>query len=464
MAQIPILSGIVADRGADFVRSYPINLFPIVENLTGEGTGISKGYLKLAPGVRVTAVTPPDRGGKVWRGVHYRVIGARLVRVSLSGQVTNIGAIAGAEPVQFAESFDYLAIVGGGRLYYWNGQTLTEVTDPDLGQARSVAWLDGYFLTTDATNIVATELNNPTSVDPLKYGSSEANPDPVIGLLELRGQLYALNRYTIEVFSNGGGTGFPFRRERGSQIPKGCVGRNAYSLFVETFAFVGSGPGEAPGVYLAGAGQAVPIGSRELSKELASLAPAELSEIEVESATMDGQTRLYVHLPEQTWVYHWTASQQLDFPVWTQLQGDGGNYPARHLTWAGNSWWAGSVNSIGEVDSDIVTALGQTVDWRFDVSLLYNAGAGAIIHALELVTLGGRGVEAPQINLSWSDDGLTYGQERGSLTGARGDRTARPAWRRLGRMRNWRTMRFRGRAESPIAFARLEAQLEPLSA
>jgi hypothetical protein len=57
---------------------------------------------------------------------------------------------------------------------------------------------------------VVTELSNPLAVNPLKYGSSEVDPDPVVALIKLRNEVYALNRNTIEVFDNVGGELFPF--------------------------------------------------------------------------------------------------------------------------------------------------------------------------------------------------------------------------------------------------------------
>ena len=457
--QVAILNGIYGRPTADIVRSYPVNLRPVIVD-----SGISKGYLTTAPGVRKMATTQIDRGGYEWGAVHYRVLGTQLVRVSDDGSITELGDVGSGGPVQFASSFDRMALASGGRLYYYTNNTLSQVTDPDLGEARSLIWIDGYFMTTDGTSLVVTELSDPTSIDPLKYGSSESDPDPVIGLLTIRGEVYAINRYTIENFLNTGSTGFPFQRNRGAQIPKGCVGRNGYALFVETFAFCGSGRNEAPAVYLAGSGQAIRISPRELDDELAALSVADVNEVQVEAINGAGSVELRVHLPTGTWCYDWTASQQLDFPVWHRLAGGldaTGSYPARNLTYTGGRWWVGSPTAIGVIDESIATIFGDTVGYMFDTPLTYNAGMGAIIHDLELVTLAGRSNDiAPTVNLSHTDDGLTYSQERQSGAGRRGDRAARPAWRRLGRMRNWRGFRFRGLTTAPIAFARLEALLE----
>jgi hypothetical protein len=468
MAQIGILTGIYATTGPDLARSYPINLDPVVEPLLGDGTGISKGYLRLSHGIQTKALpTGQDRGGRVWQGTHYRVCGSTLYTVDEAGALTVVGDVGAGGPVGWAESFDRLAIRSGDKLWYWTGTALTQVTDPDLGAVNSLAWSDGYFLTTDGTSIVATELNDPAAVDPLKYGSSEADPDPVVGLLALRGTVYALNRHSIEAFQNTGGTGFPFRRNRGSEINKGAAGPDAFCPFVETFAFCGSGRNETPGVYLAGAGQAVPISPRALNDELAALSDTDLASVRMEQITVAGQLRLMVHLPARTWVYHWTASQAIDLPVWSILAGGlfGENpYPARGFVWFDNRWWCGGNGVIGTLDADTPTLFAEKAGYRFDTPLVYNEGMGAIIHALELVTLAGRttGPE-PQVSVSLTDDGLTYTPERPASVGRRGERNVRPAWRRLGRMRHWRGFRFRGVAEAPVAFTRLEATLEPLN-
>jgi hypothetical protein len=465
MVQVPILSGIYASTTADLERSLPVNLTPIAESGDGNGSGVSKGYLRLINGVRTVHVTDgADRGGYVWNGTHLRVIGPSLCEVTETA-VKQLGDLGSdGKPVQFAEGFGRVAIATGGDLYYWDGSVLAKVADPDLGKALSVTWSDGYFLTTDGSYIVATELNDPTSVDPLKYGSSEADPDPVIAMLALRGEVYALNRYTIEKFLNAGTTGFPFQRSRGSQIPKGVVGRDAYAPFVESFAFCGSARDEGLGIYLAGAGQAVKISPRVVDAALGELSSDDAGLVQLEAVTTSGLQQLLVHLSTGTWVYHWTASQALDTPVWSQLRGDGnGAYPARHHTLVGNDLWCGSDGKLGVSDAAIATLFDAPIGFSFDTPMLYNAGMGGFVHSLELVTLGGRGTEN-QISVSYSDDGVTWSNERFVGTGSVGARLVRALWRRLGRFGNWRIFRFRGVARSQVGFLRLEAEIEPLNA
>jgi hypothetical protein len=245
--QIPILNGIYTDNGPDFRTSYPVNMVPVPKS-----NGISNGFLRPADGLVANGTGPGrDRGGINWNGICYRVMGSKFCSVSSTGVVTVIDDVGDNDKdVSMDYSFDLLAIASNDKLYYYDGTTVTQVTDPDLGVVLDVVWVDGYFMTTDGEYLVVTDLSNPYAVNPLKYGSSEADPDPIVGLLKLRNEVYALNRNTIEVFDNVGGDLFPFQRIEGAQIEKGSVGTHACCIFMETCAFLGSGWNEAPGIYL----------------------------------------------------------------------------------------------------------------------------------------------------------------------------------------------------------------------
>ena len=261
MTQIPILSGIFSDGAADFRTSMPVNLVPVPK-----AQGISNGYLRPADGLVQVATGPGlDRGGINWRGVHYRVMGTNLVSVSSAGAVTVLGEVGNdGAPATLDYGFDYLAIASAGNLFYWDETTLTQVTDPDLGTVNDVLWVDGYYMTTDGEFLVVTDLNDPFAVNPLKYGSAEADPDPILAILKIRNEVAALNRHTIEFFDNVGGQLFPFQRIEGAQIEKGCLGKDACCLYLDAIAFLGSGFNEAPGIYIGGNAMANKISTREI--------------------------------------------------------------------------------------------------------------------------------------------------------------------------------------------------------
>jgi hypothetical protein len=464
--QIPILDGIFTDSSPNFRTSYPVNLVPVPKS-----TGISEGYLRPADGIVKTGDGPgANRGGLNWNGTLYRVMGTKLVTVAEDGTVTTIGDVGTGGRVTMTYSFDYLAIASGGRLYLYNGSSLAQVTDSDLGVALTVVWVDGYFMTTDGEFLVITELNNPFAVDPLKYGSSEADPDPVKALQKLRNEIYALNRHTIEVFDNLGTTGFPFQRISGAQIQKGTLGTHTCCVFTEAIAFMGSGTNESISVYLGANGSASKIATREIEEILAGYTEDQLSTSFMQERTEGAHVFLDIHLPDQTLVFDAAGSAALQQPVWfilrTSLVGLG-RWAVCDAVWAYNRWnvCKPGETDVGYLDKNIASHWGETIGWEFGTIILYNESRGAIVHELELVSLTGRvqpGAD-PTVWTSYSTDGLTYSVEKAAKVGTIGQYNKRIVWLQQGSMRNWRLQKFRGTSAAQIAMARLEARVEPLS-
>lgn len=468
MAQIPVLSGIYTDNGPDFRRSYPVNLVPVALP-----NGISNGYVRPADGARAVGTGPGiDRGGIEVNGFHYRVMGTKFVQVLADNSVITIGDVGGSGPVTLDYSFTLMAIASSGMLWYYDlaANTLTQVTDPDLGTVLDVAWVDGYFMTTDGQYLVVTELSDPYAVNPLKYGSSEADPDPVVAIIKLRNEIYALNRHTIEVFDNVGGELFPFERIEGAQIQKGCVGTHACCQFADAIAFLGNGRNEAPSVYLGANGNAQKIATREIDTILAGYTETQLAAVEMESRIGNGQQQLFIHLPDRTLGYDIVASQAVGEPVWFVLTGalfGFSAYRPRHLTYVNDNWYCGDTasSSVAILDPDIGTQFGNEVRWEFGTTIIYNESRGAIVNEMELVALTGRVAVGtnPTISTAYSLDGQTWSMERYIAAGGAGDRTKRLCWFRCGILRNWRIQRFSGTSNARLSFARLEAQLEPLA-
>lgn len=466
--QIQILNGIYTDNGPDLRTSYPVNLIPVPKQ-----SGISNGFLRPADGLVANGSGPGiDRGGINWQGVCYRVMGTKLVTVASNGAVTELGDVGGPVDslVTMDYSFDRLAIASGGRLYYWDGATLTQVTDPDLGVVLDVAWVDGYFMTTDGEFLVVTELSDPTQVNPLKYGSSEVDPDPVVALLKLRNEVYALNRNTIEVFDNVGGEFFPFQRVDGAQIQKGVVGTFACCVYMELVAFLGSGRNEAPSIYLGANAQAQKISTQEIDEILLGYTETQLASVKLEARNDKSHQHLYVHLPDRTLVYDAAATDALGDQVWftltTSTEGFS-QYRARNIVWAYDKWLVSDPQSsnVGYMVDTAGEHWGQIVRWEFGTMIVYNDGKGALFNELELVSLTGRvavGVD-PKISTSYSLDGLSWSQDRYISVGTNGNTAKRLVWFQQGHMRNWRIQRFSGNSQAHLSFARLEARLEGLA-
>jgi hypothetical protein len=479
--QIPILNGIYTDSTPELRTSYPVNLVPVPKQ-----SGISNGFLRPGDGIVANGTGPGvDRGGINWRGQLYRVMGTKLVEIDSAGVVTILGDVGGPvdQLVTFDYSFDVLAIASGGRLYYWipvntagtigwnpTAPILRQVTDPDLGVVLDFCWVDGYFMTTDGANLVVTELTDPTQVNPLKYGSSEVDPDPVVALIKLRNEVYALNSNTIEVFDNVGGEVFPFARIDGAQLQKGVLGTQACCIFIDRIAFLGGGRNEAPSIYVGAAAVTTKLSTQEIDDILLQYTEAQLALVKLEARNDKNHQHLYVHLPDQTLVYDASASEALQTPVWfilvSTLNGLA-QYRARNMVWVYDKWMVGDPqsNNIGYLVQDTGHHWGQQVRWEFGTLIVYNESNGAIFNEMELVSLTGSIAlgKNPKISTSYSLDGQTYSQEKFISVGTIGNRQKRLAWFQQGHMRNWRIQRFRGDSDAHVSYVRLEAQIEALA-
>ena len=468
MASVPIVSGIYTDSGPDVRTAYPVNMMPVPK-----GSGVSESYLRPHDGVvQLGDAAAPgfDRGGINWRDVCYRVMGTKLVSVAPTGAITVLGDVGLGGYVTMDYGFDRLAIASGGRLYYWTGTTLQQVTDPDLLTVVDMCWVDGYFMTTDGEFLVVTDLSNPLNVNPLKYGSNEADPDPIVALVKLRNEVYALNRNTIEVFDNVGGDLFPFQRIDGAQVQKGCIGTHACCNFDEQIAFLGSGRNESPSLYLASNATATPIATQDIDLLLQTYTEAQLAQVKLEARIDRSHKLLYVHLPDRTIVYDHAASEALQQRVWFTListVAETAAYRARNAVWCYDKWIVGDTQAprVGYFDRSVSTQWGDKARWEFSCPIVYNESRGAIFQEMELVSLTGRVTvgKNPQITTSYSLDGVTWSQDQTISIGTTGDRLKRLVWWRQGFMRDRRVQRFRGDSDSHISVLRLEARLEPLS-
>ena len=462
--KIPIVAGIYAD-GTPAVRvAYPVNMLAV----PGQD-GIDMGHLRPAEGIEsFTTGQGADRAAIVWNGVHHRVSGTKLVTVSSTGTVAVLGTIPGSGLVRMDFGLDRVAIAADGDLYYWDGALLSVVTDPDAGTVNDVVWVDGYYMITDGTYIAVTDLADPFSVNPLKYGSTDS-PDPIMCLLKVQNEVHVVSRHMIDVFQNIGGDLFPFQRVASAHISKGSIGTRTACVFLDAVAFMGGDRNEAPGVYLGRNAQTVKISSREIDNVLLGFTETQLATALLETLTDRGSQFLYVHLTDRTLVYDATASQITKQPVWSVLTSasDGfTQYKGWNIVRANDAWVMGdpATSAIGRWTTTDSKHYGSTVRWEFSTPMLRNGGKGALVNSIELVALTGSVPTAttPRVSTSYSVDGQNWSQSRSVLSGQRGDTTKRLVWWQQGMWKNWRVQRFQGDSISRLSAFFVEAQIEAL--
>ena len=423
MPQVPIVSGVRVKNGS-FQKAHPVNLHhKLVES------GVSKGELVHTRGARTIGNGPgTDRGGIEWNGVQYRVMGNQLCSVGATGTVTQLGSV-GSDGLQvgFAVGFDRIAIRSATRLYYYNGSALNQVTDPDLGASLDVAWIDSFFVSTDGTNTVVDNLNNPLSWGPLRYGSAESDPDAITGIANLNEELVIFGRYTIEFQRNVGGNGYPFQVIQGANIPYGCISAQAKCRIGPTYAFVGGSRNEPVGVYLIANGAATRISDEEIDGVLADC--SDLKAISLEARKFGDEQHLILHAGNVSAGIAMKASEQAHDYLWHRLEGaNGGRYRPRNVVYLGGQYFVGDAASskVGVLEKDLSAHFDEEPGWRFDAGLLYADGQGnTLAPALllsEIEISGQFPVTPTAVFFSMTRDGELWSREVSRrTTGQRGE-------------------------------------------
>lgn len=457
MPQVQIDAGIYSDVNADYRTSYPLNYYPVAKN-----TGTNAGYLYPTPGISPVA-TPTGAGesrGAQWNSrfnQHLRVTGNNLIRVAEDGSSEVIGTIPGAGRVAMAHSFNSQVIVTNTRAYRYDGTTLSQITDEDLGVVFDATWVDGFFVFTDGDFIILSDLTDETSIDPLRYGSSEVFPDRITGVGIVQNEIVAFNRYTTEVFSNTGSTGFPFRRIESAMLPIGLVGTHAKVTYKGGYAFVGGGLNENVSLWVYN-GTAQKIANRELEVIFGSYTEAQLAKTTLDSYSDGVNNFLLINLPGRQIVYDIDTAEQLGIDAFHERTPN-----ALHPVFAYGKWWVSNNDgSLGVYDHSLGTEWGNKIERRFDTRLIWGDTQDFIVHRLELQGTYGRAPSGknPGIAISYTDDGLIYSPEKWMNSGARGEYQARYVRRRLGKTRQSRSYRFRMFSDARISINRLDMELE----
>lgn len=487
MPQVPLSSGTYTDVGAEFRTSYPRNLIPVIKD-----TGISKMFLRSAEGltrfdVNAPTLTGHDRGAIVWEGTCYRVIGSNFVSVAADGTVTVLGQLPNdGNPVVMAHGYSNqgIGIVSAKTLWFYTVQTpvvstvlkapkLQRCTDPNVGQPIDMLWIAGYFALTDGTTCYVTQLANQFTFNSQLFGSDSNSGDPLNALLKFRNELYMCNRYTIAVFDNTGGTGFPFTQNPGATIQKGVIGPYARTLTSQGFSFVGSADGEAPSVWLSvGLGIASKIATREVEMILAQYTETQLYfGAMLEYRAEKDQQFIYLHLPDYTLVYDVAGSQVAQKAIWFMLDSsaDGnGAWRAWHPVYAYGKFIVGDKfdQRIGFIDPLTAAQYGQNARWQFDTIFAHNQGKGFSVSSMELIGTFGHAAlgEQDTMSMQYTSDGRMWSTPRYISMGAQGQANKRAQWRPKHFFRNFRGYRFAGFNAAPISFASLQAEGEPLLA
>jgi hypothetical protein len=229
----PILGQSYVARSVNAADNRMINLFPEATPEAGKEIG----FLNRAPGLRLLANigSGPIRG--MWSSQTvgssaYVVSGESFYKLNPDYTYTLIGSISGTGPVSIAYNGIELFIACNGPSYIYNVQTnvFKSLTDPDFSGAKTVTYLDGYFVFNEPNSqrIWVSGLLAGSEIDGLDFASAEGAPDNVVGLIADHRELWVFGNESVEVWYNAGLLDFPLTRIQGAFNEIGCL--SAFSI------------------------------------------------------------------------------------------------------------------------------------------------------------------------------------------------------------------------------------------
>lgn len=398
----------------DYRDNLPVNRTIVLRDIKGD-----QGYHLSHPGLTLhTSAVGIDRGA-VWNSrldKHFRVSGNSLIDVD-TGITVISQDISGINQVSMPYSFQTQGVLSDGRFWLYDGATITENIDTDLGKPIDAIFGSGIYIFTDGEFIYHTRADSEIAIDPLTFATNEFSPDKTKGLLwSNQGQLVVFDRYSTNYMDDGGGDNFRFRWIKGKQSRVGIVGTHCKTELDGQMFILGNREEESPSIHILTGGE-ITIATREIDKILATYTESELAKAVLESRVQERDKFLIVRLKRHTLLYNLTIGQQVgNKHAWTILKTDVlGDAPWRAINGIydpnQSKWIYGDSldNKLGYLDNTTNLQYGEIIEELFYTPMIPLEARS--INSLMMDSLPGFAAAEVNLFLSMSLDGVAHGQE-----------------------------------------------------
>ncbi len=416
--------------------------------------------LQPFPGAKVfSTAIGVDRGMAVWGQQLYKVTDKTLYRIDKLGNQTSIGTIEGAGRCTFPRSTDVMVIVTSGKAYTYDATTLTEITDVDLEQPNYGTYLNQQWIYQGAkARFVVSDAGQADQINGLNYASAESEGDDLVRPYVFNQVLYLFGERNIESWYNSGVGRPPFDRIDGGIIQKGLGAADSVDNNDQFVYFLG----DDRVIYQLSGSQVRAISTIPLASKFAEY--DSITEAIGFCFSFQGQEFYQLTLGDNTWCYNQNSGG------WFELT-FGANELPQPVTATVNCYgkllaaYGGKVLEINRetntFDSDPIIRERTTGLISGELLGPEAVGRPLFMSRLELIIKGVPALgEAPQIMLSFSDDGgFTYSNERLIDCGELGNYTFKATTSQLGAFYN-RVLKIRISDDSRYSLHRVTGDID----
>jgi hypothetical protein len=417
-----------------------------------EEGGNEAAFMNRAPCISLLATVGngPIRG--LWKldsqPYLYVVSGNELYKIDASYNETLIGSVTGSSLVSMADNGTQIFIANGVNSYIYNTSTgaFGQITDPDFTSAKTVSFLDSYFVYTELNSqkLWITALLDGTSIDPLDFSSAEGSPDYLVGGISDHREYWAFGTNSTEVYYNSGTGDFPLQRIQGAFNEVGCLSAYSICKMDNSIVWLGSDDRGQGMVYRADGYIGQRISTHAVEYKIAEYArTSRIDDAVAYTYQQEGHIFYVLTFPtaDATWVYD--AATKLWHERGSWVNGAFKRHRGQcHVMFNGVSivgdYENGNLYQLSlNTYSDSVGTQRCLRAWRA-LGTGQNNFKRSIHHSLELRVESGVGLstgqgEDPQVCLRFSDDGgHTWSNENWRSIGRIGEYGNRVIWRRLG--------------------------------
>lgn len=390
----------------------------------------------IAP-VGIASITNSGLVATLTTSAPHNLLAGRVVTISGATPAAYNGTFA--ITVTGPTTFTYTMLTNpGGNATIVGSYTVprfTQITDPDYPGAKTVTWMDGYFIVpqTNGQRFYVSGINDGINWDALDFASAESNPDQIVSIITDNGNLNIFGDISTEFWTNSGATDFPFTRISGGATEWGCAAVNSIAKFDNTLAFLAKN--RMGQVIVARLNGYLPMRISNPELEYIINKYNAISDAVAFSYIIGGHPMYQITFPTggETWLYDGLSN------CWSKLKGYritrhraelGINYLDRTIV---SDYENGNVYTLS---AEAYTDNGDPITMELVSRHIDNDDKRFIVDQIQLDMETGVGLNNgqgsnPQIMLTVSKDGgHTWGVEQWVSFGKIGEYLARAVWRR----------------------------------